>query len=632
MFRNYHSYLFIIIILGLFSSKSFSQKGLKKHIDITVIDGSSGKPIHEAEVIIKGLLKETRTTGTDGVASFDIVLLSNNITLNIEVTDGNIFSGHSKYRGTINLTGKVDNYSQVVTLKSSSKRINVIVVDDKNHRPVAEASVTLSGSHDGKNDVGTTDGNGTAPFDIVLIDKSKTIPISIIKDGFEPFNTSVNVNSKNDQYTVNAILTTDKYSKIIKVSVVDEKGDPVPEASITAEGASFNDFARASTDQAGVASLLVKASGEFTVSLRDGNFEPVAEQRVTVNRLGDKDAYTLTFKLKRKKSKFRNLMVRVFDEKNHTPIANASVDVSSRASDHVGGITDNSGIVHINNVLALGEDGTVTINGEGIESATKSYIGGGENYRYSPPVEDDITIYVKKTNDDDIKLSVLALDKITDKPITNASISVSDNTSVTIATGGSTNSNGEVRFVVSGKNLKHTPFRVKARANGYLEKWSDVTDDFLKSGDVRDKLFTVYLEPLSNSDFSGEWVEPRNPRSTMTISVNASSASGTTTNVKLDDHRIGNQNMEFTDKTELEGKVAGNTITGTWVSHYEDYDKKVVLEGKLKLTLQKDNTLTIEEVEKGPPVSVTWKRPNEATYTFYWAHDGATWIATYKRK
>ncbi len=625
MGRNIYSYLGVII-LTLFLNNSFAQKGLKKHIDITVLDASTGRPLDGAVVILKGLFKETRTTNIEGKASFDIVVLSNNLTLSLEVSDGEIISGHSKYKGNFQITGDRDNYSRVVSLKSSYNRINVSVIDDKQRRGVADAKVTLGGSRDGKNDVNSTDGNGNVSFDVLLIDNYKTVTVTIVKDGFEAFTTTVDMNYKISQYTVNAILITDKYSKTIKVSVMDEKGDPVPEATLAAEGPGFNDFARGSTDQSGVVSLLVKSSGEYIVSLKHDNFEQAADQKVTVNRLGDINEYTLSFQLKRKKGKLRNLTVRVFDEKDHTPVPKASVDVRSVTSTLSGGITNDMGLANLSNVLALGEDGKVTVNANGYEPATNSYIGGGDNYRYSPPLEDDLTIYLKKRDDGDIKFTVLALDKNTDQPISNASILISDNASANITPIDATNSKGEVQFDISGKYLNNTPFRVKARANGYMEQWSDVTADFLKGGNERDKIFTVYLQPETSSNLSGTWVDVRVPSSTINISVSGTSAHGSGANVKPD----LNHNTSFTDVDNFEGTIKSNIITGSWTNTYEDFDKVVKYGGTITISLDSKDQVNIEYAQKGPATSVVWKV--KGTYEFYWCHDGATWFATYKRK
>lgn len=121
----------------------------------------------------------------------------------------------------------------------------------------------------------------------------------------------------------------DKNSIELRVMLLaSDDNTPIPEARVYAEGNTFAGLYSGTTDQEGVAVILVYRGGDVVVTADHPQFNPVT-QTIKINKYGDQKSYTLNLRLKRKNPADKvsnNLYVSVKDKSNK-PIPGASIVV-----------------------------------------------------------------------------------------------------------------------------------------------------------------------------------------------------------------------------------------------------------------------------------------------------------------
>ena len=492
------AFIISFFLVTVFFSISYSQSNYKKTINVTVTNSVTGKPMNETEVIYKGLLgigKQTQTTNAEGRATFEVTLLVTPMNTSIELNDGS-YPTREPTKIPVTLSEGQDVYNVSATFKSSNKGITVMVTDeDDNNQPIFNAKVTFENVNDSRNKINYTDATGSTFEEITMVGDNKAVPILIEKEGYKPYKITVQLSYKSGLNTVSAPLKKDKSTKRLNVKVVSlPDKSPVVGANVTANGKDFEDHFTGSTDDAGVASIIIKTGGDFMVKVKHSNFEEAEEQPIFIKRFGDEEVYNLTFVLKRKQGAKRNLNVYVYEKTgaattNHKPVPNCGVLVNGTP-----GTTGTNGIAHFTHVIALGDQAQISVHpSEEYEPAEKqTIIGGGENYRYTPPVEDEALFYIKKKPQKDFELTVQILDESTNNPIggATAQLRLAESKLTTL---NSTNPKGETSFKINKMYLDNAPFRLYAKAKGYEERWSDVTSDFLKTAE-EGKYYTIYLK------------------------------------------------------------------------------------------------------------------------------------------
>ena len=281
-----------------FSSASYSQ-GIKKTIHVIVKDAATKKTIDGAVVLYLGLLwNKTIVTDAAGQATFQTTLLGTQLTVNLLAKDGKLISGHQSVQKSITLTDKQDYYEVEFELPSSYKMIRVKVSDEKGI--IGNAKVTLKGAKDLHDDITNTDETGTAAFSFLLIDKKKTVPVIVEKEGYKTYKSSINVTDKVQEYAIDVTLEQDLSAKVLQVKLLAADNNlPIPEASVTATGYALTDLFTGTSDQSGVANIVMKTTGDYKIFVKHPKFED-AESKVTIEKNSDQQFYPVTLSLKRK--------------------------------------------------------------------------------------------------------------------------------------------------------------------------------------------------------------------------------------------------------------------------------------------------------------------------------------------
>jgi hypothetical protein len=477
-----------VLLPGLFAliaNKTFAQPGPVKKINLTVVNEITGKPVSEAQVTLTNVVVVSQpivqTTDNFGKASFEVIPAGS--VINVEVK-GSFLSGLRNTTATIRVDEK-ESYALTISLRSSDKIINVFVSEDETNKPIPGAEVVLVAAKDTKDSRGITDASGKTIVEADLIDNTRMMALNISKNGYKPYKGKVQINSESNNYTVNAVMVKEEGVKTLKVTVVDEKNLPVVDASVTAD-LSLLELSRGSTNQSGMVDLALKSSGNYKVSVIHSNFEP-EDKEITIQKYGSQDVYTLEFQLKRKKSTLRDVKVYVYEVSTNKPIPNAFVDATASA-----GTTNSNGIVYLPNIVKLGESGSLTVSATNFETRTKTYIGGGEGYRYSPPIADEVWIGLNRTAIENT-LTIQVLSDATNRPIGNAAVSVKTLSSGKLIFSGLTGASGEKTFKIKTQTNDNNTFRVMAHATGYEDRWSDITPDFMQSA-FEQKYYTIFLK------------------------------------------------------------------------------------------------------------------------------------------
>ena len=279
-----------------------------------------------------------------------------------------------------------------------------------------------------------------------MVEDSKTVPVTIEKRGYKSFQTTVLLNHKKGNATVTAALKKDNSVKLLTVKVEASDGSPIGEASVTAEGKTLYDFYKGSTDESGITILNMETGGTFKVKVTHPKFES-QERSVTIEKYNDeKSPDPMTFVLKRLTGKLRDLIVTVVDDKTYNPIAGIVVDVKGRF-----GFTGNDGKVNFGKVLNMGESGVITIpESPKYEKQGKEYIGGGENWRYAPPLIDEVIVGITKKGTTEIPYWVQVVDD-DNNPISGVAVSAYASGQIVYLTG-LTDANGIAKMLLNIKD------------------------------------------------------------------------------------------------------------------------------------------------------------------------------------
>ena len=478
------------LFLSLIADLSFCQQSnLTVRVTITVMNAATNKPVHEAEVNLRKVVfgPKVQTTDTYGKAFFEVIPTGKAIEVEVQ---GSFLSGLKKTTATIPLKGDEHNYELTVVMRSSDKIVNVFVTENETEKPVSDAHVVLTNVTDMRDGTANTDGGGQVSFNVELFSSSKTMSLTITKDGYKSYKSKVTIDGQSDNYTVNAALQKELGFKPLNVTVIDETDHPIVGAKVTAD-LSFLELTIGTTDENGSARLMLQGSGDYKVSVSQSEFETL-EQDINIKKYGDQESYSLIFRLKRKPKKLRDLVVKVYDVSNREPVPNVQVEAGNAIS-----MTGADGSAALKRVAVFGETVKirVTSTGDKFEEGSTAYTAGGENvYRYFVPDQDEVAIgLIRKTAK--TSLTIQVIDEKTDRPIGGASVTIKPLQGNSVATqSGSTNPKGEVTFKLQSKVNESITIRAMAKkGNEYEERWSDITPDFMQSV-FDEKYYTIFLK------------------------------------------------------------------------------------------------------------------------------------------
>lgn len=480
-----------ILIAMLYAATSFSQSNTAfKKITITVIDAATRALVPEAQVTIKGAVfgGKTRTVDSYGKAYFEITPNPFKDYVTIEATDASWPKSHSDATQKLPLTSQ-ESYAITIYMQSSNRGV-VITVQDEQGQALVPATVTLKSADEGRNMVQNTSGPGTATFSVFLWDSYKDISYNVTMVGYKPYSGTITISKVTSQATATVTLQKDYSSKILKITVKDDKGNAVPEASLYASvGYLGTDLHSATSDQNGYAAMVFNSSGEFDLKITHSKFETL-ETKFKVNHLSSEELQPMEFTLTRKQASKRTLNVLVVN-KEGTPIPNALVEANG-----VAWSTGADGKATLKSVANLGDQVTVSAVAAGYQKGYKGYLAGTDNYRYMPPIEDDLGIVLNKAIEQ-ATLKVQVLDAENYRPLAGADVSLQVLSGEGSYPSKSTDVKGIAKFTLSGAAINSSTIRVKAKAKEtkYTQGWSDITPDFFSAvANETEKYFTIYLK------------------------------------------------------------------------------------------------------------------------------------------
>lgn len=278
--------------------------------------------------------------------------------------------------------------------------------------------------------------------------------------------------------------------KVLAVRITDDQGKPVRNVTVFLQREGVNEMTKQITDETGIVSFLCRQYGVYTVRTQHPDFE-TAEDKIAISEEDKQDSYFMPLSLKKKGGRntnaVRSLRVMVKDEKTGKGIAGAVVNAESQVMQ-----TGKEGIVIFEKTVAVGEKGTVKVSAAGYEPQEKTFISGGEQNANPFSSQDEVSFTLKKSGSGKVTMMVHVIDYATQNPVGKATVSVTDNAGNYIFSD-ITNAKGDVSSPVSITELDKAPFRVKAKAKGYDENWSDMTADFLQ-GKNDPVYFTINLK------------------------------------------------------------------------------------------------------------------------------------------
>ncbi|MBE7515458.1 MAG: hypothetical protein HS105_02440 [Chloracidobacterium sp.] len=227
----------------------------------------------------------------------------------------------------------------------------------------------------------------------------------------------------------------------------------------------------------------------------------------------------------------RKLTVKVLGEKTDSsgglttiPLKNANVDAWSpeTESDFKAILTDASGIAVFNEPFVIGTEVQVKVKANGWETATGVALIGSlqdidPNDRRTATSDQIVIKLREKKKVEDFRLVVEAVNSKTGKAIPGASVEL--NLTGTAGLGdlayarGTTNAQGRTQpmnVTMPERAGIHTEVRIRVKARGFTDKWSDVPSDLVRDGGGS-RLYVVHLEPLPiavDSNTSGQVWNP----------------------------------------------------------------------------------------------------------------------------
>lgn len=487
------------LLMGVLFNAANSQPNPTKTIYVIVKNSATDKPVNETEVTYKDFNGTQRQiTNSGGRVTFQVKLLTNPMEASIVLNDGilEILGGYNRKATKVNIELKEeqDVYEVEAIFHSNNKGIMVSVTDaGDNGNPLGGAKVTLSNVKAGKDDSNNTDGWGNVSFEVSMTSESKTVPVIVEKPGYETFKTTVQLNNQKNKNLLSVVLERDKYIKILRVKVISTPDLlPVNGANVIANGKGFHGFATGSTDEAGVATLVLETGGEFLVTVTHGNFDE-EQKTVTIKKFGEDKETILPFEVKRKSNLKRDLKVYVYEANSgNQPLSKIGVFVNGRP-----GFTGSDGIAEFTKILFMGEIGKIEIPPSDIyEGASQIFLGGGDQTRYLPSEKDATLLYITKKPETILGVTVRVLDEKTMSPVSGVvtQIKLADGILTPYDT---TNASGEKNIKINKKYLVNAPLRLFVeRKKGYEDKWVDLTDAFLQPPQDG-KIFTVFIKKIN---------------------------------------------------------------------------------------------------------------------------------------
>ncbi|MEQ1921531.1 MAG: hypothetical protein ABL952_03385 [Pyrinomonadaceae bacterium] len=221
----------------------------------------------------------------------------------------------------------------------------------------------------------------------------------------------------------------------------------------------------------------------------------------------------------------RTLTVTVLGEKFEggrsvtVPLSNARVQVSSQESED-GAVqrSGSNGVYTFNEPFVIGTEVQISVSADGWEPRDAKLIVGSwqqidPNDRRTT-TSDQITVKLRqKLKVEEFSLIVEVVDSKTGKPVPGASVDFE-----MIELGAAwktvtTNLQGRtqpVEIPAVKATQKHAEFRVKVKANGYKEKWSDIPYDLPLFGEARSS-YVVHLEPNPKANDTQNQGQGQNP-------------------------------------------------------------------------------------------------------------------------
>jgi hypothetical protein len=307
---------------------------------------------------------------------------------------------------------------------------------------------------------------------------------------------------------INYVINT-KQDVLLAVLVTDEAQKPVRNAIVKLLEENGKELKSQLTDETGIVSFLCKSGSAYRVRVEHAEYrnteEPVSIEQ---NRT---ESFFISIAMKKRMGQDKNarsLMVTVIDDQSGKAIENALVVAEGQQYR-----TDVSGKAYFNNIVAIGEKGTVHASASGYVTETQSYIAAGEQLKNGYAPIDELTFKLKKAVSQKIKFIVQVLDYSTGNRMEKADVKVLTASGKTVLEK-PTSIRGEAAADVLRSDLDNAPFKVKASKKDYEKSESDITSDFLHLGNDP-VFFTVYLKAKKVKDEkqygafyvpSGEWV------------------------------------------------------------------------------------------------------------------------------
>jgi PGF-CTERM protein len=251
---------------------------------IDVVD--DGDPVGQAIVRLRqdGKLVVNERTGDDGRFVSDAIERD---TYSLTV----LKSGYARNRSDLVVDGFVD---RTVAISEASTDLRVTVTDDHFDPPRAVREATVS-----VGEIGTvrTLSGGEASISVPVNDR---YDVAVTKAGYEETETSIKVDEATEGLNVTiqrapAVNTTALNDRVVvdesvRVTVVDEYGDPIEGATVTRDGTEIG-----TTDADGGISVPIPSAGEHEIGVSaDGLTDTVTVEGVQPGEQGDTDTQTIT--------------------------------------------------------------------------------------------------------------------------------------------------------------------------------------------------------------------------------------------------------------------------------------------------------------------------------------------------
>lgn len=187
------------------------------------------------------------------------------------------------------------------------------------------------------------------------------------------------------------------------------------------------------------------------------------------------------------------------------PISNASVQTYKGIE-----FTNNSGIVNIKHGIIIGEYMQIYATAERYEGKLeKIIIGQSKTGLTSNNDNVVITLEPQEIQNENFTLKVIVLSsEESNKPLANAYVELAFHTQYqgkTFWASAQTDDKGEAKIEGVPYNIEGSSPYIRVEREKYEKKWSDLNADLLKDHTVKERNFTIYLQPDKNKINLGCW-------------------------------------------------------------------------------------------------------------------------------